>query len=116
MTGQKKIIADEMDKVKFFFTAYILHERVKRKNKRVGLATIYRFLKHAEKNGELHSFFCDGKKVYSTNQKSHAHFTCEKCGFVQHILIDTVDFIKKIVQDEVCHFQIELSGICSKCK
>ncbi|HLC19853.1 MAG TPA: transcriptional repressor [Candidatus Nanoarchaeia archaeon] len=116
MTGQKKLIADEMHKLNFFFTAYALHDKTVRKNKRIGLATVYRFLKNAEKNGELHSFICDGKKIYSTDKTSHTHFTCEKCGLVKHISIDTADFLKKIIQDDVCHFQIELSGICEKCK
>ena len=116
MTSQKKILTKEMDKLKSFFTASLLHKRVAQANKRIGLATVYRFLKEAEKKGDTHSFVCDSKKIYSTDKKSHAHFTCEKCGVVKHITVNTVDFLKEIIADEVCHFQIELAGICSSCR
>ena len=109
-------MSEKIEKLNSFFTTYMLHEKVVRTNKHIGLATVYRFLKDAEKKGDIHSFVCDSKKIYSTNKKSHAHFVCEKCGALKHITVDNVDFLRKITADEVCHFQIELSGICSLCK
>ena len=116
MTKQKKLLHDEINKLSSFFDAYQLHAQIIKKDKRLGLATIYRFLNALENNGEIHSFICDNKKIYSNNKKSHAHFTCEQCGILKHIHIKNADFLNEFVEDEICHFQIELAGICSKCK
>ncbi len=44
-TRQKKIIEQELSKLKFFFTAEELHKKVVKKDSNMGIATIYRFLK-----------------------------------------------------------------------
>ena len=116
MTNQKKMLDEELKKFSSFFDAYELHARIVKKDQRIGLATVYRFLNTLESDGEIHSFMCDNKKIYSNNKKSHAHFKCERCGKLKHINIKNVDFFKESINDEICHFQIELSGICSDCK
>ncbi len=116
MTNQKKILYEEIKQFSSFFDAYELHARIVKKNQRIGLATVYRFLNTLESDGEIHSFMCDNKRIYSNNKRSHAHFKCEKCSDIKHIQIKNVDFLHESVNDEICHFQIELSGICSNCK
>ena len=116
MTNQKKMLYGEVKKFSSFFDAYELHQRIIKKDRRIGLATIYRFLKTLERDGDIHSFICDHKKIYSNAEKNHAHFTCEKCGKVKHIKIKNADFLNDSIDDEVCHFQIELTGLCSECK
>src|SRR3989344_2341299 len=112
ITHQKQVLHEEVQKLKSFFTADVLHEKAQ--NHRIGLATVYRFLKDAEKSGDIHSFMCDSRKIYSIDKRTHVHFSCEKCGARKHIRIENADFLKKITADEVCHFQIELVGICSE--
>ncbi len=114
MTKQKKTLYEETGKFKSLFDAFELHSKLK--DKKIGLATIYRFLASLEAKGEIHSFTCGGKKVYSTSKENHAHFSCEKCGKLRHIKISNADFLKDLVTDSICHFQIELTGICSECK
>lgn len=115
MTRQKKLLFETAQTFSSFFDAYELHAKTMKLDKRIGLATIYRFLTTMENDGEIHSFMCGNKKIYSNNKKSHAHFRCEKCGKVKHIDIKNVDFLNES-RDEVCHFQIELSGLCAACK
>lgn len=43
---------------------------------------------------------------------NHSHFICEVCGSKKHIAIDKIDFMKKLKDEEVCHIQIEINGIC----
>lgn len=116
MTKQKRILYEEIKQFSSFFNAYELHARVVKKDQSIGLATVYRFLNTLESDGGIHSFMCDKKKIYSNNKRSHTHFKCEKCGNIKHIQIKNVDFLHQLVNAEICHFHIELSGTCSKCK
>lgn len=116
LTKQKKILHEQIKKFKSFFGAFELHNAVLNKDKRIGLATVYRFLKHLETDGEIHSFMCDKKKIYSNNKISHAHFKCEKCKKIKHINVKNVDFLNEFSEEDICHFQIELTGLCSVCK
>ncbi|MBS3167636.1 transcriptional repressor [Candidatus Woesearchaeota archaeon] len=116
MTAQKKFLYEQVKNFKSFFDAYEFHLEVNKTNKKIGLATIYRFLNTLEKDMKIHSFLCNNKKIYSNHTKNHVHFTCESCNKLKHIKIKNADFLSELVDDEVCHFQIELIGVCSSCK
>ena len=80
------------------------------------MATVYRFLKKLSKEGKIHKYLCNRKTIYSSNIKSHCHFICETCGDVKHINLKKLDFLNKEVKGNICHFQIDISGICEQCK
>lgn len=113
-TKQKKVLEFEISRFTSFFTAEELFDRVKSKN--IGIATVYRFLKEMCNTEKIHSYLCDRKAIYSAHRNSHCHFTCEKCGNVKHITIDSIDFIKSKIAGDICHFQINISGICPRCR
>ncbi len=115
-TRQKKIIEGEMLKNKFFFTAEALYDNVLKIDKSIGIATVYRFLKELRKNRQIHAYVCNRKSLYSLKNMNHCHFTCESCGKVEHIRVENIDFIKKFIEGDICHFQVEVSGLCSACK
>ncbi len=115
MTKQKKMLQEGIRKFSSFFDAHDLYGIMK-KDRKLGLATIYRFLNALEQDGAIHSFICGNRKIYSNTQKSHVHFNCERCNTIKHLEIKNVDFLKELSNDEVCHFQIEMTGLCSGCK
>ena len=115
-TRQKHILRLETDKFRSFFTAENLHEKAKNKDDKIGIATVYRFLKELSKNNKIHSYLCDRKTIYSISEKNHCHFLCQKCGKVFHISINSIDFIKGNLKGDICHFQINVEGICGDCK
>ena len=115
-TTQKKIITEEIKKMKSFFDSERLHKQVIKKNPKIGIATIYRYLKNAVNNGEFHSYLCNRKRIYTLNLKNHSHFICESCENVKHINIKKLDFMKEIIKGKICHFQIDITGICDKCR
>ena len=115
LTVQKEIIRTEFNKFNTFFSAEDLYGKVKKKNSDIGIATIYRFLKELKGKHDVHSFLCDRSTVYSRQKDSHCKFVCEKCGKTEHFEIDTINAIKNKVAGKICHFQIEVSGICEKC-
>jgi Fe2+ or Zn2+ uptake regulation protein len=115
-TRQKEVIAQELKKISSFFNAEELYEKVKLKEKNIGMATIYRFLKEANNNGELFTYTCNRRTVYSKGKKSHCHFECEKTGKIIHFEIDNIDFLKDKIPGTITSFQLEVKGICNKCE
>jgi Fe2+ or Zn2+ uptake regulation protein len=112
-TNQKKCISQEIEKMTSFFTAEELYERLK--NKKISLATIYRFLKKMRDSKHIYSYTCNGKLVYSTVNKSHCHFICEETGEVIHFDVDSLDFLKNKIPGNISSFQIEVRGKCKYC-
>ncbi|MFH2021061.1 MAG: transcriptional repressor [archaeon] len=114
-TRQKVLIEEEMKKMDCFFTADELFDRVRKKDKKMGMATIYRFLNDIGCKDALHCYVCDRKKVYSSEKNNHCHFICSKCGKTSHLDIGSIDSIKKNIKGKICHFQIDVYGICEDC-
>lgn len=115
-TKQKEIMQEEIQKTTSFFTAEELLQKVNKKDSKIGIATIYRFLKDLTKKGKIHSYTCNRKTIYSLQKKSHCHFICEKCSKTKHLEIKSLNFLKDQIKNSICHFQIDITGICENCK
>ncbi|MEM3154872.1 MAG: transcriptional repressor [Candidatus Woesearchaeota archaeon] len=114
-TYQKNLIREEISKAKGMFSVGELHNRVLLKDSRIGIATVYRFLREAKDAGGIHSYECEGKAIYSVAKKDHCHFTCKKCGKVAHFDVHSIDFIREKVDGSVSQFQISVEGLCRNC-
>lgn len=114
-TKQKELISKELDKINAFFSAQDLYEKVHKKNKSIGIATIYRYLKDANNLGELFNYTCNRQRVYSKGKKCHCHFECEKTGKIIHFELDNIDFLKDKIPGSITSFQLEVKGICNNC-
>jgi len=113
LTKQKQIMINELSNFNTFFDVDEFHNKVSN-HKRIGIATIYRFLSDLENEAKIHSYTCNGRKIYSKNRNNHIHFICEKCNSKKHISIDKIDFISNY-KNKVCHFQLDMYGICDNC-
>lgn len=116
MTGQKALMESELSLFSVLFDADLFYAQIRRKNSKIGIATVYRFLKGCVEEGKLHAYSCNRKAVFSVSSNSHCHFTCKDCGEVTHINLEKVDFLQRSVKGDICHFQIDVSGICANCK
>lgn len=114
-TKQKELIRSEISTFPTLFTADELYDRIKKKDNTIGIATVYRFLKDLRKKKELHSYVCDRKMIYSREKNNHCHFICQKCESVTHFNIDKIDFLQTKIKGEICHFQIDVHGVCETC-
>lgn len=114
-TYQKELIRRIISK-KESFTAEELHGEARLIDDRVGIATVYRFLREAKEKGGLHSYGCEGKTVYSSAKKDHCHFACKKCGKIIHFNVSSIDFLKKKIDGDISQFQISVEGICKNCR
>lgn len=115
LTKQKQLLEEEIIKYSSFFNAEDLFQKVGRRNSKLGLATIYRYLNEQVNAGKLHSYTCNRRTLYSTSKKNHCHFHCERCGEIKHIQLQKLDFLKQNIEGELCHFQIDVAGICKGC-
>lgn len=114
-TKQKVLLEQELRKISTFFDAEKLYDRATKRDPNIGIATVYRFLKELLKKGDINSYICNRRQVYSKH-KSHAHFVCEKTGKVIHFDVDSIDFLKDKIPGSITSFQIEVRGVCDNCK
>ncbi len=115
-TKQKEMIKKELESINTFFSAEELYEKVRKKDKNTGIATIYRYLKEQVDKGEIYVYLCDRKNIYSKGQKSHCHFICEKTGKTTHFEINNLDFLKNKIPGSIKSFQLEVKGVCKDCE
>lgn len=114
-THQKKLIQEEINRFENFFSTEELHERLSKKDKNIGIATIYRYLKNEKEKRNLHSFKCENKQIYSKTNNIHAHFICQKCNKITHFELKDISVIKQNVKGSICHLNLEVHGLCDKC-
>jgi Fe2+ or Zn2+ uptake regulation protein len=115
-TRQKQLLQEELNSYTSFFTGKELFEKAHEKDKNIGLATVYRFLKDLRERGMLHAYTCNRRILYSQEKKSHCHFICERCKKVRHFYLDKIDFVRNGIEGDICHFQLDVHGICKECK
>ena len=114
-TKQKELIQSEISTFTSLFTADELFDKIKKKDDTIGIATVYRFLKDLRKKKELHSYICERKMIYSREKNNHCHFICQKCDQITHFNVEKIDFLRSKINGDICHFQIDVYGICDKC-
>jgi len=112
-TRQKAVLDTELRNISHLFSAEGLHERVTGRG--IGIATVYRFLRERASSGNLHSYSCERRVLYSLSERCHYHFTCKSCGQVSHKKINKIGFLEKELKLGICHLQIDITGICTGC-
>ncbi|MBI3051040.1 transcriptional repressor [Candidatus Woesearchaeota archaeon] len=114
-TRQKRLLQNEAEKFTTFFRAEELFHSARKKDKGIGMATVYRFLNDSRRKNLIHAYSCENRMLFSVSNKTHCHFKCQECGLVSSIRLDSVDFIQRKIRGSVCHFQLEIEGICEDC-
>ena len=114
-TKQKEIISKEFDKINHLFSAEELFKKVNKKDKTIGIATVYRFLKENRNKRKIHSYTCNRRIIYSKEENNHCHFICEKTGKIIHFHLENLDFLKGIknkIPGSINSIQLEIKGEC----
>ncbi len=99
-----------------------LYNEVRRRNPRIGYATVYRTMKLLTECGiaaERH--FRDGEARYeSAAKRHHDHLICERCGriveFEEPRIEDLQEQIAKRLGFQFTGHKMELYGICRDCR
>lgn len=119
-TVQRKVIVDELRKLKCHPTADELYEVVRRKLPRISLGTVYRNLEVLSANGEIQRLGLGRKQMcFDGNMSRHYHLVCRLCGTIEDIMPDGMDGVEKELEskltDRITGASISFTGYCEKC-
>jgi Fur family ferric uptake transcriptional regulator len=123
MTGQRETVLNEFLRGEGHSTAEELTAAVKKKDKTIGQATVYRFLKILVGSGIAQEVrFGDGVVRYehTTGHVHHDHLICERCGKTVEILDESIEKLQEKLAEEhkfvVTRHVMNIFGICKKCR
>lgn len=119
-TRQREVILEAFLSSREHLTCEEIHARVARKDRSIGLATVYRTLRlFAEAGIAAERRFNDGVTRYEPSQEHHDHLICVRCGEIVEFESDEIEAL----QDDVARrhgFRLlshrhELYGACGPC-
>ncbi|MBI9080220.1 MAG: transcriptional repressor [Pseudodesulfovibrio sp.] len=123
MTPQRRMILDTLLKQNDHLSSEDLYYHVKKRDKSIGQATVYRTLKLLTDSGLIDSLdFADGvtryEMTYGTDH--HDHLICEQCGKNIEILDSTIENRQEALAKEhgftLLRHKMYLYGLCEKCR
>lgn len=119
-TVQRKVIVDELKKLKCHPTADELYVIVRKKLPRISLGTVYRNLEVLSDNNDIQKLDIGKKQMcFDGNPDPHYHLFCRNCGAVEDIELEGMELIeeelsKKLV-GRIRSAGINFTGYCIKC-
>ena len=122
-TPQREVIFDTILSFKKHFDVDDLYARLRKKDRSISIATIYRILPLLVNSGLVNeNFICQGKANYEFvfKKEHHDHLYCMKCGKIIEFKDDRIEKL----QDEVCKkhkfkpvkHKLVIKGLCKDCK
>lgn len=120
MTTQRKIILEELKKVRTHPTADELYRIVKKKLPRVSLGTIYRNLEILSETGLIQKIEIPGTtKRFDGTTDNHHHMRCASCGAVRDLDLGSAISLPEISGDidgcRIIACRLDLVGFCPHC-
>lgn len=122
-TSQRELIVEEFLRCEAHVSVEELHAAVRRRNPKIGYATVYRTLKLlAEAGLAAARQFGDGQTRYELegpDSPHHDHLICMQCGLILEFENDEIEKLQDTVADRLGGFKIvqhklELYGLCPK--
>ncbi len=121
-TNQRELILDEFLRVGSHLSTEELYLRLRKKNPRIGYATVHRTLKlFAECGIAEQRHFGDGQARYeaSDHNEHHDHLICLSCGKIVEFEDPRIEELQVEVAGEhgfsIERHRLELYGYCSNC-
>jgi len=121
MTRQRRVILEELKKLKAHPTADEIYEVVRKRLPRISLSTVYRDLETLCDWGmvRLLEVGC-AKKHFDYDTRDHYHVRCSRCGRVENLPVEPFTYLEQAFRDlcdyEVTGHKLELIGFCPACK
>jgi Fur family ferric uptake transcriptional regulator len=122
-TRQRELILGEFLRAGAHLSTEELYLRLRRKNPRIGYATVHRTLKlFAECGIAEQRHFGDGQARYeaSDHDEHHDHLICVTCGKIVEFEDSRIEKLQEEVAGEhgfsIERHRLELYGICSACQ
>ncbi|MEM3851593.1 MAG: Fur family transcriptional regulator [Methanomassiliicoccales archaeon] len=90
ITGQRKIVIDEVMKRKGHITAIGLFNKLREKHPEIGLSTVYNTMHMLERTGLANKIEGVSRtEVFDLNVRPHLNFICPVCGRVEDAMLST---------------------------
>lgn len=119
-TNQRRVIIEELRKLKTHPTADELYEIVRARIPSISLGTVYRNLEVLSDYGEILKLEFAGKqRRFDGDVRRHCHLRCIVCGAVEDIDMQGVESIEqeldKFVGGRIRAARLDFSGYCVRC-
>jgi Fur family ferric uptake transcriptional regulator len=121
-TFERKLLLDEILKLKAHFDADGLYEQVKAKGLRISRDTVYRTLPLLLECGVVQKSVGDGRREYFERvgaKGHHDHMVCIQCGMIIEFTSDEIERHQTTVCEEygfkLIFHDHRLFGYCKKC-
>ena len=120
MTKQRKLILQELRKVKTHPTADEIYHMVRRQMPRISLGTVYRNLDVLHRSGMIRKLDMAGSQArFDGDMADHHHMRCVKCGRLYDIDAAAVRPPEVSVSTRshlrITGYRLEFEGVCPNC-
>ncbi|MGO9120393.1 MAG: Fur family transcriptional regulator [Desulfomonilaceae bacterium] len=121
MTKQRRVIVEELKKLKTHPTATALYEIVRKRLPRISLGTVYRNLDLLAEAGIIQKLETAGtQKRFDGTVENHYHVRCVQCGQVDDLplplLRDIEDVLHGLSNYKILSHRLEFQGVCPSCQ
>ncbi len=121
MTKQRRVIVEELKKLKTHPTATALYELVRKRLPRISLGTVYRNLDLLAEAGIIQKLETAGtQKRFDGTVENHYHVRCVQCGQVDDIplplLGEIEDLLDGLSNYKILSHRLEFQGVCPSCQ
>jgi Fur family ferric uptake transcriptional regulator len=119
-TRQRRVVLEELRKVRSHPTAAELYEIVRHRLPRISLATVYRNLELLADEGLIRKLdVAGGPSRFDGDNVPHWHVRCVRCGRVDDVSGVPADFAIPRLENaggyEILGHRLEFEGICPAC-
>jgi Fur family ferric uptake transcriptional regulator len=121
-TAQREVIVDLFFKARDHISIEELLSRVRRRQPKVGYATVYRTLKLLVESGlAIERQFGDGQARFEVIGDHNDQLICAKCGLILEFEDDEIERLQERIAQRLGGFQVirhrhELYGLCPKAR
>ena len=119
-TQQRELIVDQFLRCHDHISIDELLAKVRKRNKKVGYATVYRTLKLLVDAGiAIQRQFGDGQARFEVDGDHHDHLICTKCGLILEFEDEAIEELQDRIAARLGGFKVtrhrhELYGLCPK--
>jgi Fur family ferric uptake transcriptional regulator len=121
MTAQRRQVVEVLRTARRYLTAKDMHDRLRGKRPRIGLATVYRTLEALREIGVVSARMQPhGETAYVwCARQHHHHAVCMRCGRVEDVRCRALPDYKRSLSRglgfAVLDHQLEFFGVCARC-